>query len=83
MGICLSNYFQEYSSLWSYLKIESGGMLIVESKGSIKTDISSNQYPHNLVDMSYGSKVQFKASNYIELNGGLYVERGGVFSVSK
>jgi hypothetical protein len=83
MGICLSNYFQEYCSLWSYLKVESGGILIVESKWSIRTDISSNQYPHNLIDMSYGSNVQFKASNYIELNGGLYVEKGGVFSVGQ
>jgi hypothetical protein len=81
MRIYSSNSFQQPSSLWSYLKVESGGMLIVESNGSIKTDISSNQYPHNLIDMSYGSKVQFKASNYIELNGGLYVEKGGVFSV--
>lgn len=47
------------SSDTPYLKVESGGMLIVESKGTIKTDISSNQYSHKLIDMSYGSNVRF------------------------
>jgi hypothetical protein len=42
-----------------YLKVESGGMLIVESKGTINTDISKSNFTHNLIDVSYGSNVRF------------------------
>jgi len=42
-----------------YLKVESGGMLIVESKGTIKTEIFNNSYTHNLIDVSSGSNVRF------------------------
>ena len=59
MRIYSSNSFQQPSSLWSYLKVESGGMLIVESKGTINTDISKSNFTHNLIDVSYGSNVRF------------------------
>jgi hypothetical protein len=59
MRITFESTFHSMSFQFSYLKVESGGILIVESKGSIRTDISSNQYPHNLIDISYGSNVRF------------------------
>jgi hypothetical protein len=59
MQICFTNTFQKASSLCSCLKIESGGMLIVESKGTINTDISKSNFTHNLIDVSYGSNVRF------------------------
>jgi len=59
MRIYSTNTFQQTSSLCSCLKVESGGMLIVESKGTINTDISKNNFTHNLIDVSYGSNVRF------------------------
>lgn len=48
----------------------------------------NNKYPNPIYKSPYcviesGSKVTFKADSYIELKDGLYVEKGGVFSVSK
>lgn len=42
-----------------YLRVEPGGMLVVECEGSIRTDVADNSFTHNLIDMSYGSNVRF------------------------